>query len=62
MAEDRKVNDHGRGASLADRAARGSTSAPMEEAMPYPPQGELDRLPDAMVHRDSHSEMEKAEK
>lgn len=59
---DIKINDHGRGASLSDAAARGSTSAPMQEAMPVTPQGELERLPDATVHRESHSEMEKADK
>lgn len=59
---DIKINDHGRGASLSDMALRGSTLAPMEEAMPVAPQGELPRLPDAMVHRESHSEMEKADK
>jgi hypothetical protein len=53
---------YGRGASIKDAAARGSTSAPMEEAMPVTPQGELDRIPEAMVHRDHGSPMEKADK
>lgn len=33
---------YGRGASVRDAAARGSTSAPMEEAMPVSPQGVID--------------------
>lgn len=34
---------HGRGASLRDAADRGRTSAPLDEPMPVPPQGSLDR-------------------
>lgn len=31
------------GASLSDMSSRGSTRAPMEEAMPVSPQGSMDR-------------------
>lgn len=59
MAEQER--GHGRGASVSDAAQRGSTLAPMQEAMPVSPQGTLEpepTLPPAMVHRESHSEME----
>jgi hypothetical protein len=37
-----EINSHGRGASLHDAADRGSTRAPLDQAMPVSPSGSMD--------------------